>query len=54
MGYNSNYRVYVGNKCLGQFSGWTSNDAIKMAQKAHPNVVITKVICLGENNLNNR
>jgi len=36
MGYKSIYKVYDGEKCLGQFGGWTSDEAIKQALIFNP------------------
>lgn len=49
MGYIGVYRVYDNkNKSLGQFSGWTSDEAIKRAKKAHPTKIIGKCVYLGD------
>lgn len=49
VGYNSRYRIYAGTRCLGQFAGWTADEAIKQAQRYHPKETITKAVYAGEN-----
>lgn len=48
MGYITHYKVYNQNgKCLGTYSGWTGDEAVKQCKIFHPNETIGKVVSSG-------